>query len=50
MSAAKLVPVTNFLLASLPPKEYENFLAQSKLIELSSGEVLGEPGDETSNV
>lgn len=51
MSAAKLVvPVTNLLLASLPPKEYENFLAQSKLIEFSSGEVLGEPGDETSNV
>ena len=51
MSAAKLVvPATNLLLVSLPTKEYENFLAQSELIELSSGEVLGKPGEVTSNV
>jgi len=51
LSAAKLVvPATNLLLASLPSKEHENFVAQSKLIELSSGEVLAEPGDVTSSV
>lgn len=51
MSAPKLVaPASNLLLSSLPPKEYNNFLTRSTLIELSSGEVLGEPGDVTSNV
>lgn len=51
MSAAKLaVPATNFLLSSLPPKEYENFLALSKLIELHSGETLSKPGKQVTKV
>ena len=51
MSAAKLVtPASNLLLSTLPPKEYNNFLTQSTLTELSSGEVLSNHGDLTSNV
>jgi len=44
MSPAKLTVHTNFLLASLSQKEYMNVLSLSKLVELNSGEILGEPG------
>jgi len=45
MSAAKLTAPTNSLLASLSQKEYANILSISKLVELNSGEILGEPGE-----
>ena len=44
MSAAKLFTPTNLLLASLPEKEYENILSLGKLVELSSGDILGQAG------
>jgi CRP-like cAMP-binding protein len=50
MSPAKLTVHTNFLLASLSQKEYLNVLSQSKLVELNSGEILGEPGKEIKYV
>ena len=50
MSAAKLYTPTNFLLSSLPGKEYKNILSVSKLIRLNSGEILCEAGTKTTAV
>ena len=44
MSPAELIIPTNLLLASLPKKEYLNVLSLSELVELGSGEIIGEPG------
>ena len=50
MSPAKLSVHTNFLLASLLQKEYLNILSHCKLVELHSGQILGEPGEEIKYV
>jgi CRP-like cAMP-binding protein len=50
MSPAKLAAPTNFLLASLSQKEYVNVLSLSKLVELNSGEIIGEPGQKINYV
>jgi len=50
MSPAKLTTPTNLLLASLSQKDYVNILSVSKLVELNSGEILGEPGQEIKYV
>lgn len=50
MSAAKLFTPTNLLLASLPQKEYVSILSLGKLVEVNSGEILGEPGKKVTNV
>jgi len=44
MPATKRIPATNLLLASLPRKEYQSFLARCEPVELVSSEILGEPG------
>ena len=44
MPATKRIPATNLLLASLPRKEYQRFLARCEPVELVSSEILGEPG------
>jgi CRP-like cAMP-binding protein len=44
MSATKRIPATNLLLASLPRKEYQSFLARCHTVELVSSEILGESG------
>ncbi len=44
MLATKRIPATNFLLAFLPRKEYQSFLARCEPVELVSSEILGEPG------
>ncbi len=44
MPATKRIPTTNHLLASLPRKEYQSFLARCEPVELVSSEILGEPG------
>jgi len=45
MSATKGIPTTNLLLAFLPRKEYQSFLARCEPVELVSSEILGEPGN-----
>lgn len=44
MSATKRIPATNLLLASLPRKEYQSFLARCEPVELIFSEILNEPG------
>jgi len=44
MPATKHIPATNLLLASLPRKEYQSFLARCEPVELVSSEILGESG------
>lgn len=44
MPATNRIPATNLLLASLPRKEYQRFLARCEPVELVSSEILGEPG------
>lgn len=46
MSVARLTNPTNLLLSSLPQKDYSNVLKLGKLVELNSGEIIGEPGKE----
>ena len=50
MSAAKLYTPTNFLLASLPWKEYMHILSLSKLVRLNSGEIISEAGTKITAV
>jgi len=50
MSPAKLTTPTNFLLDSLPQKEYLNILSHCKLVELHSGQIIGEPGQKINHV
>jgi len=44
MLATQRISATNLLLASLPHKEYQSFLAFCEPVELVSSEILGEPG------
>ena len=44
MPATKRIPATYLLLASLPRKEYQSFLARCEPVELVSSEILGESG------
>ncbi len=50
MLSPKRVSIVNLLLASLPRKEYQNFLAHCEPVELVSSEILGEPGEQVRNV
>ena len=50
MLSPKRIPVSNLLLASLPRKESQNFLAHCEPVELVSSEILGEPGEKVHNV
>jgi CRP-like cAMP-binding protein len=50
MSPVILATPTNSLLASLSKKDYENILSHCNLVELHSGEILGEPGEEIKYV
>jgi CRP-like cAMP-binding protein len=50
MLAPKRVSIVNLLLASLPSKEYQNFLARCEPVELVISEILGEPGEQVRNV
>ena len=50
MLTTKRIPVSNLLLASLPRKEAQYFLAHCELVELVSSEILGEPGEQVRNV
>jgi len=50
MSATKRIPTTNLLLASLPRKEYQSFLAHCHTVELVASEILGEPGGQVRDV
>lgn len=50
MSPANLTTPTNLLLASLSQKDYVNILSISKLVEIHSGEILGEPGQDIKYV
>ncbi len=50
MPAAKRIPVTNLLLASLPRKEYQSFLAHCHTVELVASEILGKPGEKVRDV
>lgn len=44
MSGTKLITNTNLLVASLPIKEYKTFLSLCDLVELHTGDNLGEAG------
>ena len=50
MLTTKRIPVSNLLLASLPRKEAQYFLAHCEPVELVSSEILGEPGEQVRNV
>jgi len=50
MLATKRIPTTNLLLASLPRKESQNFIAHCEPVTLASSEILGEPGEKVHNV
>ncbi len=50
MLATNRIPVTNLLLASLPRKEYQSFLAHCHTVELVASEILGEPGGQVRDV
>ncbi len=50
MSATKRIPTTNLLLASLPRKEYQSFLARCEPVELIFSEILNEPGKRVRHV
>ncbi len=50
MLAPKRIPVANLLLASLPRKESQNFLARCEPVELIFSEILNEPGKRVRHV
>ena len=50
MSPVKPVHVSNRLLAALPRKDRQHFLASCKTVDLALGDVLTEPGDRISQV
>ena len=50
MLAPKRISIVNLLLASLPSKEYQSFLARCEPVELVSSEILGEPGEQVRDV
>lgn len=50
MSRTKPAPATNRLLAALPPKDHQRFLAGCEPVELAFAEVLAEPGEPIRHV